>query len=123
MWGPGFTSVLEQAVDPQTTTSGGDQAKAGALRRKGEVSWYRSQSRVQRAVAAVCEKPKMPTLTPHALRRTFEDLLREAGVEKMVRRAVAGWRTDTAQGIYATVKREERDAAAAALVELVMGGC
>jgi len=91
----------------------------GLGRRGDDIVWYRSQSAIRASVAAACDRAKVPRITPHALRRTFEDLLREAGVEDLVRRAVAGWRTDKAQGIYATVKRGERDAAAAAVVELV----
>jgi integrase len=97
------------------------QAKAGASRRKGELLWYRSQSTLQGAVREVCKVAKTPRITPHSLRRTFEDLLREAGVEQLVRRAMAGWRSERAEGIYATVKREERDAAAGAMIKLVLG--
>lgn len=97
-------------------------AAAGAKRRKGVQHWYRSQSTIREAVLAVATHAKVPQITPHSLRRTFEDLLREAGVDKLVRRAVAGWRSEKAQGIYATVSREERDEAAAALVELVLRG-
>ena len=62
----------------------------------------------------------MPRVSAQGLRRTFEDLLREAGVEQLVRRAVAGWRSEKAQGIYATVRREDRDAAADAVLKLVL---
>ena len=47
--------------------------------------------------------------------------MRKAGVDKLVRRAVAGWRSEEAQAIYATVKDEEREAAAQAVVDLVFG--
>lgn len=97
------------------------QAKAGASRRKGELHWYQSQSPVQAAVRATAEAAGVPQISPHSLRRTFEDLLREAGVDQMVRRALAGWREDDTQGIYATVSRAERDAAAGSLVRLVLG--
>lgn len=97
------------------------QARAGATRRKGDLLWFRSQTTFQDAIAAVCAKADVPRVTPHALRRTFEDLTREAGVEQLVRRAIHGWRSERAQGIYATVRREERDAAASAVVKLVLG--
>jgi integrase len=97
------------------------QAAAGASRRKGELHWYQSQSPIQAAVKATAKAAKVPDISPHALRRTFEDLLREAGVDQIVRRAVAGWREDDTQGIYATVSRAERDAAAGSLVRLVLG--
>lgn len=98
------------------------QVAAGKSRRgSGDPCWFRSQSTIQGAVREVCKAAKCPRITPHSLRRTFEDLLREAGVEQLVRRAVAGWRSDRAQGIYATVKREDRDAAADAVRKLVLG--
>jgi len=37
--------------------------------------------------------------------------MREAGVDQLVRRALAGWRSEKAQAIYATVNKDERDAA------------
>jgi integrase len=98
------------------------QARAGQKRRKAEaISWFISQSTIQEAAREVCKTAKTPRITPHSLRRTFEDLLREAGVEQLVRRAMAGWRSERAQGIYATVRREDRDAAAEAVVRLVRG--
>jgi hypothetical protein len=42
-------------------------------------------------------------------------------VDKVVRQSVAGWSTDRAQELYASVDREERKLAAGAVVELVMG--
>lgn len=48
----------------------------------------------------------VPTdISAHSLRRTWENLLREAGVEQLVRRSMAGWRSEKAQAIYATVNR------------------
>lgn len=97
------------------------QAHGAATKLKRDVLWYRSQSALNNAVATICEEAKLPRVTPHALRRTFEDLTRAAGVDALVRRAIHGWRSERAQGIYATVSREERDAAAAAVVRLVFG--
>lgn len=51
----------------------------------------------------------------------WENLLRAAGVDQLVRRALAGWRSERAQEIYATVAKEERDAAGTAIVDLVGG--
>ena len=98
------------------------QAKAGKTRRgEDEVRWYRSPTALRKPLDLAASTAKVARISPHGLRRTFEDLLREAGVEEMVRRAVAGWRTEKAQGIYATVSRRDRDAAAAAVVKLVRG--
>lgn len=111
---PGLASGLVFPANPK-------QARAGAARREDELHWYRSQSTFQDAIATVCKKAEVPRISPHALRRTFEDLTREAGVEQLVRRAIHGWRSERAQGIYATVRREERDAAAEAVTRLVLG--
>jgi integrase len=116
---PGLASGLIFPAAPTQAAAGASRrAKAG---RGEETLWFRSQSTLQEAVRAVCQAAGTPRVTPHSLRRTFEDLLREAGVEQLVRRAVAGWRSDRAQGIYATVRREDRDAAASAVIRLVLG--
>ena len=52
---------------------------------------------------------------------TFENLARLAGVDQMVRRSLAGWRSEEAQAIYAGVGREEREKAGTAMVRLVEG--
>lgn len=84
-----------------------------------EVSWYRAASIFDKSLARVCLAAELPPVSPHSFRRTFEDLLRLANVDDLVRRSLAGWRTDQAQGIYATVRREERDAGLAEVVKLV----
>ncbi len=48
-------------------------------------------------------------------------MLRQAGVDQLVRRSLAGWRSDNAQRIYAGIDKRERDAAGDAMVRLVMG--
>ena len=63
----------------------------------------------------------MKAISPHSLRRTWEFLGRKAGVEDVVRRSLAGWRTEEAQAIYENVKRADRDAAGAAVMSYVLG--
>ncbi len=48
-------------------------------------------------------------------------LRREAGVDQLARRAMASWRSEKAQAIYATIARDEMKAAGAKVVELVKG--
>ena len=67
------------------------------------------------------KEARITDISGHSLRRTWENLLRAAGVDQLVRRALAGWRSEKAQAIYATVAREERDAAGSAVVSLVEG--
>jgi len=113
---PGLESGLVFPASPR-------HARAGASRCKvDEVSWYRSPSVLDAPLKKVVDAAEVPAVSAHSFRRTFENLQREAGVDLLVRRAVAGWRTESAHAIYATVARSERDAAAKAVVELVTAG-
>ena len=99
------------------------QAKAGATRRGVDgLSWFRSGSVLDKPVAKLVEHAGLPEISPQSFRRTYENLLRQAGVDDLVRRSLAGWRTDEAQAIYAGVDEQERHAAGAAMVRLVLGG-
>jgi integrase len=109
---PGLASALVFPADRS-------HALGGARRRGGEVSWYRAPSCLQKPLRKIAAAARAPEVSPHSLRRTFENLTRLAGVDGMVRRAVAGWRSEEVQGIYAGVGREEREAAGAAMLRLV----
>jgi len=85
-------------------------AEVGARARCAEVDWYRTGSCLDRPLSRVVEGAGLPGISLHSLRRTWENLTRRAGVADLVRRAQAGWRTDRAQAIYATVDAEERAA-------------
>lgn len=112
---PGRSSGLMFPASPR-------HAKASATRRKtDEVCWYRTGSVLDAPLAKVVRTAGIPSVSPHSFRRTFENMLRQAGVDGLVRRAMAGWRSDDAQAIYASVDRTERDAAANRVVQLVMG--
>ena len=96
-------------------------ARAGAARRGADdVSWFRAPEIFHKPLRKLWGKNKLPEFSIHALRRTWENLLRTAGVDDLVRRSMAGWRTEEAQAIYASVDRRERDAAASSVVALVM---
>jgi len=98
-----------------------NQARGGATRRGvDKLSWYRAPNVLAKPMAKVVKKADITDISAHSLRRTWENLLRAAGVDQLVRRALAGWRTEKAQAIYATVAKEERDAAGSAVVNLVM---
>lgn len=113
---PGLTSDLVFPASPR-------HARAGVTRRGGEVemSWYRTPSVFSGPLAKIVEEAGLPKISTHSLRRTWENLLRRAGVDQLVRRSLAGWRTEEAQAIYADVDSDERAAAGAAVVRLVMG--
>lgn len=109
---PGLASGLVFPASPS-------HARTGARRRNAPITWHRTKSILQKPLLAVCDRADVPELSPQALRRTLEDLARQAGVEELVRKANAGWRTSAAQAIYATVTKEERDAAGAKLLAYV----
>jgi len=97
------------------------QARAGATRRGvDKLSWYRAPNVLAKPLATVVKEAKITDISTHSFRRTWENLLRVAGVDQLVRRSLAGWRTEKAQAIYATVDKEERNAAGLAVVDLVM---
>jgi len=113
---PGLSSGLVFPASPL-------QARAGAKRRgTDEMSWYRSPTIFKEPLRKVVDAAGITDISAHSLRRTWENLMREAGVDQLVRRALSGWRTERAQAIYATVAKEERDAAGAAVVRLVLEG-
>jgi len=99
----------------------------GALRwarKRGEetvTSWYRAGSVLTPYLAKVVVASNVPMVTPHSFRRTWENALRRAGVDQLVRRSLAGWRSEEAQSIYASVDQDERAAASMAVVALIEG--
>jgi len=98
-------------------------ASTGTRRRGANmVTWHRSPACLAGPLVEIARRAEVPEISPHSLRRTFEDLTRLAGVDAMTRRAVAGWRSEGVQGIYAGVSREEREAAGAAMLRLVRKG-
>jgi integrase len=96
-------------------------ARAARIRADGSECWFRSGSVLDHPLARVVAKAGVRPISLHSFRRTYENLLRQAGVDDLVRKSIAGWRTDRAQAIYATVDRSERDTAAAVVTELVLG--
>jgi integrase len=111
---PGLCSGLVFPADPVG-------AVRGATRRDGELRWYRSDNCLDKPFRRICEAEDIPDLSPHALRRTMEDRLREAGVDQIVRQSIAGWSDSDTQRGYATVGAPDRAAAGDALVALILG--
>ncbi len=112
---PGLDSGLIFPARPQS-------ALASVTRRNvDEVSWFRTSSVFDKPLARVVKAAGVTPISAHSFRRTWENMLRQAGVDGLVRRSMAGWRTDEAQAIYATVDRRERDEAAQKVVTMVMG--
>jgi len=60
--------------------------------------------------------------TPHGLRRTFNDMLRQAHVEPVISKALIGHVTDEMREHYSTVRLDEKRAAVASALRLLPGG-
>lgn len=115
---PGLGSGLVFPAHPQHT----QHAAGGRTRRRlDDLCWYRSGSVLDKPLRLVTERAGVPRISVHSFRRTYEDLLRRAGVTDLVRRSMAGWRTRDAQAIYAGINHEERASAAGRLAALVRG--
>ena len=112
---PGLASGLVFPADPSHAE------RARVKRDDTEVCWFRTDSVLDKPLRKVVAEAGVPRITPHSFRRTYENLLRQSGVDDLVRRSVAGWRTNQAQEIYAGIAPEERAAAARRLEAMVTG--
>lgn len=111
---PGLESDLIFPASPP-------HAKGSATRRKVDtISWYRSGSTLDDPLRRVIKSAGINDVCPHSFRRTFENLLRQAGVDDLVRRSLAGWSTDDAQAIYAGIAKTEREDASKRMFDFVM---
>jgi integrase len=98
------------------------QVLAGATRRGTEdPNWYRYPSCLTKPLKKITSAAGLPRISPHSLRRTWENVMRQAGVDQMVRRAMGGWRTERAQAIYSQVDLAEACRAAEQAAATVMG--
>lgn len=61
------------------------------------------------------------TITPHSFRRTFVDLLRQAGVDQVTRRAIVGHAGEAVHERYSTVGAGEAQQAAEAVLRVIGG--
>lgn len=95
-------------------------ARLRARRTGAEPSWVRAESCTKAPLERIIEESTLPRITLHSLRRSYENLLRQAGVDEQVRRTVAGWRSTETQAIYAGVDPAERRKAALAVMNLVV---
>jgi integrase len=112
---PGLASALVFPASPR-------HARAGATRREvAQPSWYRSPSVLDRPLRRICQAAGIPEVSAHALRRNYENVLRRCGVDSVVRRDIAGWRSEKVQDIYGRVDANERRAAAQSMARLVLG--
>lgn len=69
----------------------------------------RSRGALMKPIAAIAKEMGIPfKLTPRAMRRTFNDLAREAGIHDAVTRSISGHQTEAMQLRYSTARGEEK---------------
>lgn len=73
---------------------------------KGKI---RSRSGLDKPFAAIAKRMKLSfKLTPRAMRRSYNDLAREAGTDDLVQRSISGHKTEEMKDLYSTVRAEEQ---------------
>ena len=97
-----YTRAELSVVYPLARGLAPPHARGSMTRRKSdEVSWFRSGSTLDDPLKKVVRRAGIPPISNHSFRRTWENLASDAGIEDLVRRTLAGWRTEKAQAIYA----------------------
>jgi integrase len=80
---------------------------------------FQSRTALKTPFAAVAKTIGVKfTLTPRAMRRTFQDLARAAGVPDVVTRSISGHATESMQAHYSTANASEQLAAQSRILEL-----
>lgn len=80
----------------------------------------RSRSGLDKPFASICKELKIDfRVTPRAMRRSFQDLMRASGVEGLITRSISGHTTEKMQEHYSTVQPAEQRAALERAVEMV----
>ena len=81
----------------------------------------RSPSSIRKVWKGACDVAKVST-SPHGLRRTFVDLLRQAKVDAVVEHALVGHADENMRRVYSTVRGPEAARALEDVARLVEGG-
>lgn len=84
------------------------------------IGGIRSRSALDKPFAAIAAAMKLKFhLSPRGMRRSFQDLAREAQIESLVTRSISGHATETMQDHYSTVRENEQRAAMDKVLRLV----
>ncbi len=111
---PAVVKVIKWHIKTQLTT---DAQKKSELLFPNEAGGFRSKSCLDKPFAAVTRACKIKKrITPRALRRTFQDLSREAKVDGVVAKAITGHATDAMRVKYSTAQDAEVSAAVGQMV-------
>ena len=113
---PEVVNVIKWHIETQLTTPA---QKRSDLLFPTEAGGFRSKSCLDKPFAAVTLACKLTKrITPRALRRTFQDLSREAKVEGVVAKAISGHATDAMRVHYSTAQDAEVAEAVGKIVDL-----
>lgn len=117
---PELLTVLRWHVDTQLLTE--EQADSELLFPRDD-GLPRSESSLKKAFATVGRLVGLrKTFTPRGMRRTFNDLARQASVVATVTRSISGHATEEMQEHYSTVSPDEQRAAMRGVLRLIQGG-
>jgi integrase len=84
-----------------------------------ETGGFRAPSALDKPFAEVAKAIGLrKRITPKAMRRTFQDLARNADIEAIVRQRICGHSTDEMSELYSTVPQREIQAAVGAVISL-----
>jgi len=113
---PEVIEVLKWHIETQLKT---DAQRRSPLLFPTQWGKLRSKSCLDKPFAKVTEACKLgKTITPRAMRRTFQDLTRKAQVEGVVARAISGHATDAMRVHYSTAQDAEISSALGKIVDL-----
>jgi integrase len=109
-------SVLRWHVDKQLTTRDMERSE---LLFPSEVGGFRSNSALTKPFKVIAKAMGLKKqISPKAMRRSFQDAMREAQVANVVVRSISGHLTDRMQQHYSTAQGHEQEQAIARIVDL-----
>ncbi len=84
-----------------------------------EVGGFRSNAALTKPFKAIAKSMKLTKqISPKAMRRSFQDAMREAEVANVVVRSISGHLTDQMQQRYSTARGHEQESAIARIINL-----
>ena len=109
-------SVLRWHVDKQLITR---EMERSELLFPSEVGGFRSNSALTKPFKGIAKAMGLKKqISPKAMRRSFQDAMREAQVANVVVRSISGHLTEQMQQRYSTARGHEQEQAIARIVDL-----
>ncbi len=109
-------SVLRWHVDKQLLTR---EMERSELLFPSETGGFRSNSALAKPFRTIAKAMGLTKqISPKAMRRSFQDAMREAEVANVVVRSISGHLTDQMQQRYSTARGHEQESAIARIIDL-----